>query len=864
MFRLAVVSLLAALLLAQDPPKPAPSKPDAPKPEAAKVDPPKTEAPKPTPGGRPTEPQIQPYDRVITKEAKSTPGIFTVHRVKDKYYYEIPVSELGKDFLWVQQIARTTLGVGYGGQALGNRVIRWERRDDKILLREVRYDIVADPRAPIAKAVEDANVSAILQAINIAAENKDKKSVVIEVTRLFSSEVPELSARARLRARGFDPTRSFLDRISAFPTNIEVEATHTYIAPPDAGPSLPASPFAPAGMRGNSATIVLHYSMVKLPEQPMMPRLLDERVGFFSERKTDFSLDEPRAPKLAYITRWRLEKKDPAAAVSDPVKPIIYYVDPATPPKLVPYVKAGIEEWQVAFEAAGFRNAIQAREAPKNDPTWSPEDARYSVVRWLPSETENAVGPHVHDPRSGEILDSDIQMYHNVMRLASAWYFIQSGPLDSRASKLPLPDDILGKLVQFVVAHEVGHTLGFPHNMKASSMYETAKVRDKAWVKKMGHTPSIMDYSRFNYVAQPEDGIDPADLIPRVGPYDIWATAWGYKPIPGAKTPAEEQPVLDEWARQQEQTPWFRFMTSNARGADPGEVTEAVGDADPVYATSLGVKNLARVMKMLLPAIEKKGEDWENLEDMYGRVLGQWTREMVHVAGVVGGVDSHQKNGGQPGLLFATIPAARQRKAVEFLNAQAFATPAYLVDPAILRRIEPDGLLARLRGAQSSVLESLLNSARVQRLTEQEALDGDKAYKPLDLLADLRRGIFTELAAPAPKIDAYRRNLQQTYLDAMHNRINAGAAPPTHRWLYRGELKTLSAEISRALPRATDRATRLFLEDAKDQIARILDPKFAPPAPAPASTLLRRGLEASSLESCWQELTITRDGIKLQ
>lgn len=855
--RLLVVSFsLFSLLLAQDPPKP-----EAPKAEPAK----------PTLPGRPSasaEPEIKPYDKVITKDAKSTPGIFTVHQIKDKYYYEIPVSELGKDYLWVQQIARTTLGVGYGGQALGNRVVRWERRDKKILLRDVNFDIIADPKAPIAKAVADSNVSAILQAINIEAENKEKNSVVIEVTRLFSSEVPELSARTRLRARGFDPSRSFLDRVSAFPTNIEVEATHTYIAPPDALPSAPSpfpSPFGVTGMRGNSATVVLHYSMVKLPETPMMPRLLDDRVGYFSVRKTDFSLDEPRAPKLAYLTRWRLEKKDPSAAVSDPIKPIIYYVDPATPPKLVPYVKAGIEEWKVAFEAAGFRNAIQAKDAPKNDPNWSPEDARYSVVRWLPSDTENAVGPHIHDPRSGEIIDSDIQMYHNVMKLAASWYFTQVGPLDPRATKLPLPDDTLGKLVQFVVAHEVGHTLGFPHNMKASSMYPAEKVRDKEWVKKMGHTPSIMDYSRFNYVAQPEDKIAVDDLIPKVGPYDIWATVWGYKPIPGAKTPAEEKPTLDEWARQQDQTPWFRFMTANARGADPGEVTEAVGDADPVYSTGLGVKNLERVMKMLLPAVEQKGEDWGDLEEMYGRVLGQWTREMNHVVGVVGGVASHQKNGGQSGVLFNTIPLARQKKAVEFLNAQVFTTPTFAIDPNILRRIEPDGVLARLRSAQGNVLENLMSATRIQRMFEQETIDGEKAYKALDLVGDVRRGIFAELATPAPKIDAYRRNLQQTFLDAMNVRINAGAAPANHRWLYRGELKALSADITRSLPKTTDRASRLFLEDVKEQIGRILDPKFSTAAPASILSLpTRRGLEALDFEFCWQELTITRDGIKLQ
>jgi len=851
---LATLLALSSLLLAQDPPKP---------------EPPKTEAPKPTFPGRPTspEPEIKPYDKVITKDAKSTPGIFTVHQIKDKYYYEIPLSELGKDYLWVQQIARTTLGVGYGGQSLGSRVIRWERRDKKILLRDVNYDIIADPSAPISKAVADSNVSAILQAINIEAENKEKNSVVIEVTRLFNSEVPELSARTRLRARGFDSSRSFLDRVSAFPTNIEVEATHTYVAPPDAGPATPSpfpSPFGANGMRGNSATVVLHYSMVKLPEKPMMPRLVDDRVGYFSVRKTDFSLDQARAPKLAYLTRWRLEKKDPSAAVSDPVKPIIYYVDPATPPKLIPYIKAGIEEWKVAFEAAGFRNAIQAKDAPTNDPTWSAEDARYSVVRWLPSDTENAMGPHIHDPRSGEIIESDIQMYHNVMKLATAWYFTQVGPLDPRATKLPLPDDTLGKIVQFVVAHEVGHTLGFPHNMKASSMYPAEKVRDRAWVKKMGHTPSIMDYSRFNYVAQPEDKIDVDDLIPHVGPYDIWATVWGYKPIPAAKTPAEEKPTLDEWARQQDQTPWFRFMTAGARGADPGEVTEAVGDADPVYSTGLGVKNLERVMKMLIPATEQKGEDWSDLEEMYGRVLGQFTREMNHVAGVVGGVASQQKNGGQSGVLFTTIPVARQKKAVEFLNAQVFTTPTFFVDPAILRRIEPDGVLTRIRAAQGSVLESLLSATKIQRMTEQETIDGEKAYKPLDLLTDVRRGIFAELAAPAPKIDAYRRNLQQVYLDAMNARINAGAAPANQRWLYRGELKALSADLTRSLPRVTDRASNMFLTEVKEQIARILDPKFATPSPSGLTLPIRRGLDSDNPESCWQELTITRDGIRLQ
>src|SRR5499426_1727580 len=448
------------------------------------------------------EPEIKPYDKVITKDAKSDEGVFTVHRVKEKVYYEIPKKELDKEFLWVSQIAKTTLGVGYGGQAMGNRVVRWERLNNRILLRDVAYDVVADPKEPISKAVRAANNDSIIKSFYIEALDKNGKddSVVIEVTSLFTTEVTEFSARSRLRARGFDASRSFVERVVSFPENIEVEATHTFSNP---------------------------------PETPMTPRLFDERVGYFSVRQTDYGKDEHRAPQRTYITRWRLEKKDPNAAVSEPVKPIVYYIDPATPTKWVPYVKKGIEDWQPAFEAAGFKNAIIAKEAPKDDPDWSPEDARYSVIRWLPSTVQNASGPHIHDPRTGEILEADIQMYHNVLNLARNWYFTQSGPLDPRANKLPLPDDLMGELLRFVVAHEVGHTLGFQHNMKASSMYPFEKIRDSKWLAEMGHTPTIMDYSRFNYVAQPEDKIPVELLIPKIGPYDRWATMWGYKPISG-------------------------------------------------------------------------------------------------------------------------------------------------------------------------------------------------------------------------------------------------------------------------------------------------------------------------------------------
>jgi len=822
---------------------------------------------RPGPPGQSREQEIRPYDRVITKEAKSDQGVFTVHRIKDKIYYEIPKSEINREFLWVSQIARTTLGVGYGGQAAGNRVVRWERLNNRIFLRNVSYNVVADPAEPIARAVRAANNDAIIMAFNIEALGKND-AVVIDVTRLFTTEVTEFSARTRLRARGFDPSRSFIERAVAFPENIEVEASHTFTNPPSEMPTMaaPPNPFLGAGMGTGSATVLMHYSMVRLPEKPMMPRLFDERVGYFSVRKQDYGKDEQRAPERTYVTRWRLEKKDPNAAVSEPVKPIVYYIDPATPTKWVPFIKKGVEDWQPAFEAAGFRNAIVARDAPKDDPDWSPEDARYSVIRWLPSTIENASGPHIHDPRTGEILESDIQFYHNVMNLARAWYFVQVGPLDPRAQKLPLPDDLMGELIRYVAAHEVGHTLGFQHNMKASSQYSIEQIRDRNFVKTMSHTPTLMDYSRFNYVAQPEDKIDPADLIPKIGPYDKWATMWGYKPITGARSPEEEKATLDKWAREQDQTPHLRFSTAKSRGSDPGDNTEAVGDADAVKATELGLKNLKRVADLLLGATSTSaGEPYDELEELFGRMLGQWRLEMGHVTQIVGGFNSQQKHIGQEGVLFTAVPREKQAAAVKFLNENAFATPTWMIKPEILRRIETDGTISRIRTTQQGLLTQLLSSARFARLIEQEEIDRG-TYRAIDLLADVRKGIWSELGgAGSLRIDAFRRNLQRTYLDLMNDKLN-GRAPVTddQRPFVRGELKSLNAELAKALPRATDRAVRMHLEDARDQIARILDPKFAAPAPAAAGAgaFPGRGLEEESGHEhsshlfCWPETAV--------
>ncbi len=826
---LAAALVAFTILYGQEEPTPAPS-PDAPAPGPA-AEPAKPAANGKGKGKGPAAPPPctqannntpRDYTAVVLPETKTQEGIFKVHHVNTCYYYEIPASEMDKDFLLEAQLSHNTIGAGYGGRMIGALVVRWVRHENRVFLENVNYDIVADPKSSISKAVEDANTPAILMAFNIEALGQGD-APVIEVSRLFTQELPELSGRVAVRGRGMDQQRSFINRITAYPTNIESETTQTYTSPVEGNNG------RGGGMQPGSGTVSVHLSMVKLPEEPMKPRLADSRVGYFSESTMDFSRPEHRAERRTFIARWRLEKKDPSAALSEPVKPIVYYVDPATPKQWVSYIKKGIESWQPAFEAAGFKDAIIAKEAPsaEEDPMWSPEDARYSVIRWLPSTTENASGPHISDPRTGEILDADIQFYHNVMNLVRDWYYLQVGPLDPRASKLPLPDDLMGELIQFVAAHEVGHTLGLQHNMKASANYPFEKLRDAEWLKTMGHTPTIMDYSRFNYLVQPEDKIDAKLLTPSIGPYDKFAIHWGYAPIDNAKTPDEELKTLNTWAREQDEKPWLRFSTAHSNGSDPGENTEAVGDADAVAATTLGLKNLSRAMDNLLVATTHDGEDWDDLSQVYSRALGQWSTELGHVVSIIGGVDSQEKHAGQDGVIFVTVPKARQKAAVKFLNENAFETPAMFIRPEILRRMEPSGALTRIRTAQLRVLTAMVQAPRLNRLVEQSAIDGPQAYSAVEYLSDVRNGLYSELLKPSVKVDAFRRNLQRAYLEILGSRLNSATRlTDDQRPLLRGELQSISAMAKTASLKAADRETRLHLEDLRDEVAKLLDPRY--------------------------------------
>ncbi len=779
------------------------------------------------------------YKDFITKKAVSDEGLFTIHKVDDKYYYEIPDSLLNKEMLMVTRVSKTASGIGFGGGQLGEQVLRWQKEGKRILLRVVSHNIVASDSLPIHEAVVNSNFEPILYSFDIKAKGKDSISTLIEVNSLFQNDIAALNLpkyyKKRYKVSRLDRSRSFIKKVKSFPKNIEVRTIKTYEA---SG--------APSNSGMGSFTLEINNSMILLPEKPMKRRYFDERVGWFARSQTDYGLKAQKTKKVTYLDRWRLEVKDEdiekfkKGELVEPKKPIIYYIDRATPKEWVPYIKQGIEDWQKAFEAAGFKNAIIAKDPPtkEENPDWDPDDMRYSVVRYLASPIPNANGPHISDPRSGEILNANINWYHNVMTLLRNWFFVQTAAINPEAQKPSFKNEVMGRLIRFVSSHEVGHTLGLPHNMGSSVAYPVDSLRSATFTKKYGTAPSIMDYARFNYIAQPEDkGVA---LMPEIGIYDKYAISWGYRPILDKKA-KDENIILDQWILEHAGDPLYRFGHQQMGSVvDPSSQTEDLGD-DAMKASLYGIKNLKRIVPNLLEWSKGKDKTYANLEDLYKQVFGQFSRYIGHVSSNVGGVYENYKTYNQFGKVYTHTPKEKQKRAVAFLNQQLFKTPVWLVNPDILDKIEYSGNIERIKNTQTYGLKKLFDFGRLQRMIENETINGIKAYTINNLMDDLRKGIWKELKN-GRKIDVYRRNLQRVYISELGNLLTGkqGYSPRkggyikftnvdvNHsdiRAIAREELRKIKVLVKRAYGMTSDRMSKYHLKDIEARCEKLLNPK---------------------------------------
>ena len=776
------------------------------------------------------------YDQVITKDAKSKKGLFTTHQVGDKYYFEIPKKHLGEDMFLVSQIAKIPNGLGGGyvnaGTSSHEQLIVWEKFQEKILIKIKSYAAVAADSLPISLSVKANNYEPTLYMFDIETYSKDSSHVVIDVTKFYSSDIPAMSGldaslRETHKVRNLDASRSFIRSVKSFPLNIEVLQDFTYNA---------SKPSATAYTE--TISMQMNQSMILLPEKPMKPRLFDQRVGYFTQKQYDYSSEELKSDQKTYIQRWRLEPKDMAAykrgELVEPIKPIVYYLDPATPVKLRKHMKKGVENWQKAFEAAGFKNAIICKDAPTaaEDPDFSPEDIRYSVIRYVASTTRNAMGPSVSDPRSGEIIESDIIWYHNHLRSYRNRFLLETGAANPNARTLDTREEDIGEMMEMVISHEVGHALGFPHNMGASSSYEVENYRKADFTNKEGISASIMDYARFNYIAQPGD--QGVRFIRQMGPYDNYAVNWGYRVLPDAVHPEDEVPTLDKWIEAKAGDPRFRFGNQGTT-FDPSSQTEDVGN-DPIRASTYAVKNLKYVAKNLADWTSKKTNDYEDLIELNDELLGSWSRYVGHVTTMVGGVYEQYAKPNQGILTYNPVPKASQQAAVNWLISNVFTNVDWLINKEVVTH-HMAGYTDRIRSLQVSPLNRMLSLETFARL-DNSGLTKPNNYKTIDLFQDLRGGIWSELTT-GKNIDQYRRNLQKAYIERLKALMTDQAPAPAAfgaretypeaqsdvRSIVRGELKALQASLALAKRKYADKEVRYHLDDCLERVGLILNPR---------------------------------------
>ncbi len=768
-------------------------------------------------------------DTAAVVEAKE--GLFGVANKDADWFFEIPDDLLGRRILAVTRYVTNTVGSGeYGGEEVNEAMVYWEKAPNgNILLRADVLGIKAPEDDIIARAVQVSSENPIVASFK--PEKGGSYGTRIKVNSLFENDTQVFSlspsAKRQYNLGALNRDATFLTSIRTYPINTEVTVTKTYAYNAQAGGAGGAAQGTrlPAGTATGAVTLQINTSFLLLPEEPMQPRMFDPRVGFFADGYTVFGDDQQSVETLRFICRWRLEAKpedverQKRGELVEPIKPIVYYIDPATPKQWRKYLIAGVNDWQAAFEKAGWKNAIHAEEWPEDNPDMSLEDARFAVIRYLASSTQNAYGPNVHDPRSGEILESHVGWYHNVMSLVHDWYQIQAGAVDPRARAMKFDEELMGDLIRFVSSHEVGHTLGLRHNMGSSSKTPVELLRDKEWVEKNGHTVSIMDYARFNYVAQPEDGIGKAGLYPRIGDYDKWAIEFGYKPTYIDDVKEDHKYWNNVIIARLAENPrlWFG---GEGRDGDPRAQTEDLGD-DSVKASEYGLLNLKRVITAIPEWNKEEADMYANVSRMYQGVLSQFGRYMGHVARNIGGRYITEKSIEQAGPKYEPVPKDRQKAALSFLNQQLFKKPTWLVDVPYVYNLtdRPDSYLYTQVDNIISTSQ-LLEMARLNRMA-QFSQDFSGTYSPQEYISDLSGMIFEELDKGGA-VDSYRRYVQRRFVTVALDAVKAPAnAMADGRTLLLAQLLDIHKKAAKA--RGGDAATKAHWQAIAKQIEDSLE-----------------------------------------